>query len=217
MWSYTYKHGDRPLDGLHDPARRRPRRVRRGLLRRLRRRPRGRPQGHHRVRADRAARHRPVHEPQEPAPGDDLRRQAERRGPLVRASWSSSSGLNLRELLDAVARGPGHAEGGVLPPRDRQGPELPARLRHRPPRPQARQHLLRKRLREDRRLRPEQGHRSRRTTAGRRSPSARCTTWRRRSASASTTARSTSTRWARCCTRCSPAWCRSSAPARARS
>ena len=79
MWTFQYKHGDRPLDGYHDPARRRPGRIRRGVLCRHRRAARSRSRSS-RIRADRSARHQPVHESQKPAPGHDLRRQIQRQG-----------------------------------------------------------------------------------------------------------------------------------------
>ena len=99
------------------------------------------------------------------------------------------SGPTLRQLLDESPGGPGHAEGRVLPPRDRQGAHAtcttaasstatssPANIFYENGYVKIGDYGLSK------------AHRADASTAARRSPSARCTTWPRRSARASTTA-----------------------------
>ena len=102
--------------------------------------------------------------------GQDAVRSRGRRPTRTRSTssrWSWSSGKTLATLihddktdLRTLARLPG--AGG-------RGPRQGARGRHRPPRPQARQHHgLARRLREGARLRPRQAHREARGRPGRR-------------------------------------------------
>ncbi len=124
-------------------------------------------------------------------------------------------GKSLRAIMQAAGALPvdealGHRAA------DRRRARLPARAQGRAPRPQARERPAhRRRAGEDPRLR----HRARRGGApadlGRacRRRSARPTTWRpSRSAGGAATSAPTSTRWARCSSRCSPAICRTQAP-----
>ncbi len=140
---------------FHAEARHRPRRLRRGLLRRQRRRQGGGPQAGARRHANRAARRRPMPEPETPQPRQPVR-------PAHRQPGRSLGRHGIRGRRAAQHR-PGPASrrsaartGPRVVPRPGPRRRLPARSWHRPPRFQAGQHLPRKRHRQGRRLRPVQ-------------------------------------------------------------
>ena len=127
------------------------------------------------------------------------------------------AGEPLNVVLAAPPRRPAARAGPRVVPGPGPGGRLPARPRHRPPRPQAGQRLPRERHGQGRRLRPVASRSAPASAPPRRSRSAPSTTWPRRSRPATTTSRSTSTPPASSSTRCSPAGCRSTARAPARS
>ena len=183
---------------LHDQARRRQGRLRRGLLRRLRRRQGSRPEAAPRPRRHRAARRRPVPQPQAPQPRPPLRPAR----PTTTATLGRH-GVRRRRVAVAGPQPPPARPAARTWPSEwfrEPGPggRLPARPRHRPPRPQAGA-TSSSRTARSRSATTACASRCRQPAGSRRRPSAPSTTWPRRSRPATTTSRSTSTPAASSC------------------
>ena len=146
-----------PAGGLHHQARHRPGRLRRNLLRHQRRRQGSRAEADPPQPRRRAPRHPPVPQPETPQPAGSLRHPPRRPGRHV-GGHGIRGRAEPRSGAGRAAQRPAAAGGAGLDSRHRRRRGLSARPRHRPPRPEAGQHLLRRRHREGRRLRPLEVH-----------------------------------------------------------